>query len=276
MAIFVTDNSAIGNYSVATNFVVLITFFAAPVTTMLLPAFSKLDYRKEGGALQNVFQYSVKYASLIVLPVTTMVMSLAQPAINILFGDQYPLAPLYLALLALVYFYSAFGNLSISNLINSQGDTKFNLYLAALTVAVGFPISWVLVSQFGIIGLIATSTIVTLPSMFWSIRFIKRRYGISIDWESSAKMLFCAAITGIVTYFFVSWLPFNSIVQLILGVVEFFAVFLLIVGLTRTLSSTDLENLRQMASGLGPLKKIINLVLALLEKFTPKPKQTPK
>jgi O-antigen/teichoic acid export membrane protein len=40
MAIFVTDNSLIGNYSVATNFVVLITFFATPVTTMLLPAFS--------------------------------------------------------------------------------------------------------------------------------------------------------------------------------------------------------------------------------------------
>jgi len=56
----------------------------------------------------------------------------------------------------------------------------------------------------------------------------------------------------------------------------FFAVFLLLVGLTRTLSSTDLENLKQMASGLGPLKKIVNLVLALLEKFTPKTKLAPK
>ena len=42
MAYFVTDNSLIGNYSVAVNFVVLITFFATPVTTMLFPAFSKL------------------------------------------------------------------------------------------------------------------------------------------------------------------------------------------------------------------------------------------
>ena len=276
MAIFVTDNSAIGNYSVATNFVVLITFFAAPVTTMLLPAFSKLDYRKEGSALQNIFQYSVKYAALIVLPITTMVMSLAQPAINILFQDKYPLASLYLALLALVYFYSAFGNLSITNLINSQGDTKYNLYLAALTVAVGFPLSWILVSQFGIIGLIATSTVVSIPSLIWSIRFIKQRYGISIDWVSSTKILFSAIFTGIVTYFFVSWLPFNSIIQLILGTVEFIAIFLVLLGLSRTLSQNDLRNIRQMAIGLGPLKKIINLFLALLEKLTPKPKQPQK
>jgi len=41
MAIFVTNNALIGNYSVALNFVVLITFFATPVTTMLFPAFSK-------------------------------------------------------------------------------------------------------------------------------------------------------------------------------------------------------------------------------------------
>lgn len=38
LAVFATD-AMIGNYSVATNFVVLITFFATPVTIMLFPAF---------------------------------------------------------------------------------------------------------------------------------------------------------------------------------------------------------------------------------------------
>ena len=100
MSIFVTDNSLIGNYSVALNFVVLITFFATPVTTMLFPAFSKLDAKKERELLKNVFQYSVKYATLIVVPVTAMVMALAQPAISTIFEDKYAQAPLYLALLS--------------------------------------------------------------------------------------------------------------------------------------------------------------------------------
>ena len=47
IALFVLNNALIGNYSVALNFVVLITFFATPVTTMLFPAFSKLDAKKD-------------------------------------------------------------------------------------------------------------------------------------------------------------------------------------------------------------------------------------
>ncbi len=272
MAIFVTDNSAIGNYSVALNFVVLITFFASPVTTMLLPAFSKLDYRKEHTDLQTIFQYSVKYSALIVLPVTTMVMALAQPAINTLFDNSYTLAPLFLALLSLTYFFTAFGGLSIGNLINSQGDTKYILLLSILMVAIGFPLSFALISQFGIVGLIITSTVVSVPGLIWSLGFIKRRYGVTIDWISSVKILFSASLTGIITYLFVSWLPFISIIKLILGVPAFAIIFILLTALTRTLNQNDLKNLRQMASGLGPLQKIINLVLKIFEKLMPKPK----
>ena len=43
---YATDNVPIGNYGVAMNFVVLITFFLMPVTTMMFPAFSKIDPEK--------------------------------------------------------------------------------------------------------------------------------------------------------------------------------------------------------------------------------------
>ena len=61
---YITSNIAIGNYGIATTFVVIIGFFATPITTMLFPAFSKLDPQKDKQTLQDVFQYSVKYASL--------------------------------------------------------------------------------------------------------------------------------------------------------------------------------------------------------------------
>ncbi len=51
------------------NFVVLITFFIMPITTMMFPAFSKLDPEKDRDSLRNVFRFSVKYGSLLVLPV---------------------------------------------------------------------------------------------------------------------------------------------------------------------------------------------------------------
>jgi O-antigen/teichoic acid export membrane protein len=270
MAIFVTDNSLIGNYSVATNFVVLITFFATPVTTMLLPAFSKLDYRKDQPILQSVFQYSIKYAALIVVPVTALVMSLAQPAIATIFGARYLQAPFFLVLLGIIYLQSAVGTLSIGNLINSQGDTRYNLKLTILSAAIGFPLSFVLISQFGIVGLIVTSTVVGVPGLIWSLFFIKKRYGVTIDWISSGKILLSSAITGIVTYLVVSWLPFSSPIRLVIGVTVFAAVLLLTIIFTRTINRADLVNIRQIVGGLGPLRKPLNAVLSLIEKFMPK------
>ena len=267
MAYFVTDNSLIGNYSVAVNFVVLITFFATPVTTMLFPAFSKLDAKKDKETLRNVFQYSVKYAALIVMPVTALVMALSQPAISTIFADKYVQAPIYLALLAVIYLFSALGSLSTGNLINGQGYTKYNLWLGLLTVAIGFPLSFVLVSQFGIIGLIVTTTITPIPSLFLGLRFIKKKFGVCLDWVSSSKITFSAGATGLITYFIVSLLPFSSIVQLALGVLVFVVVFILLAVITKTLNEADLVNVRGIANAMGPLRKPLALIINLIEKL---------
>jgi O-antigen/teichoic acid export membrane protein len=267
MYIFVTDNSLIGNYSVSLNFVVLITFFATPVTTMLFPAFSKLDAKKERELLQNVFQYSVKYATLVVVPVTAMVMALAQPAISTLFEGKYEQAPIYLALSAVTYLLTALGSLSIGNLINSQGYTNYNLKLTLLTVIIGFPLSFVLISQFGIIGLIVTSLVVGLPSLFLSLRFIKKHFGVSVDWISSAKIVFSSGTAAVLTYVTISQLHFSSLIQLVAGVIIFVIAVILLAVITRTINKTDLVNIRQIVNALGPLRKPLAFVLNLIEKL---------
>ncbi len=273
LAVFVTDDGLIGNYSVAVNFVVLISFVATPVTTMLLPAFSKLDYRNDKEVLKNVFQYSVKYASLLVVPVAFIVMSLAQPAIATIFQNRYTEAPLYLALSGLVYLLSIFGSLSYGNLINSQGDTKFTLKLSLLQAAIGFPLSFVLISQFGVIGLIATTTIVAVPVLVWALFFMKKRYGVSVDWVSSAKILASSTIAAVITYLFINMVSFSAPIELISGLVVFVLVFLLAALVTRTINRVDIINVRQIVSGLGPLRKPLNALLSLLEKFMPQNKK---
>jgi O-antigen/teichoic acid export membrane protein len=275
LAIFVANDALIGNYSVAQNFVVLISFFATPVTTMLLPAFSKLDYHKEKDVLRSVFQYSVKYAALIVVPVSLLVMVLSEPAIGTIYGDKYIDAPFFLALLTIAYLYSALGNLSTTNLINSQGDTKFVLKTNVLTVIIGFPLSTLLISQLGVVGLVATTLLVGVPQLVWSLIFIKRRYGVSIDWLASAKILFSSAIAAVVTYFVISWMWFSNPVELIIGCIVFTVVFLLVAIFTRTINEADITNVRTIAGGLGPLRKPLTMLLNLLSKIMPKSKKKP-
>ncbi len=267
MNIFVKADATIGSYGVALNFVVLITFFATPVTTMLFPAFSKIDYRKDHETLKNVFQYSVKYSAFIVVPVTAMVIALAQPAINTIFENRYVEAPLFLALLSITYLYSALGNLSAGNLINGQGQTTFVLKLNVLTAAVGFPIGFLLISQFGVIGLIVTTLTAGLPSLVVSLYFIKKQYGVSLDWISSAKILFTSVVSAVSTFAIISQLPFASVIKLVIGVLIFAVVFLTVALLTRTITRADVVFMREIIGGLGPLRRILNTLLNFLEKL---------
>jgi len=281
LGIFVKDNAIIGSYGLAVAFSVLITFFSTPVTTMLFPAFSKLDYEKDHETLKNVFQYSVKYASLIVVPITALVMALAQPGVRTVYHTGYTQAPLYLTLLAVPYLYSALGNLSLSNLLNGQGFTRINMWLSAIQAAVGFPLGFLLIWRFGALGLIASTLSVGFPSLYVGLRFIKQKFGVSVDWGSSARILLSSAVTAAVTYLIISEVPLVAfrfvslpLQQLIVGLVVFVVVFILVAVATRTITRSDVATLRQISEALGPLRGILGFLLNIIEKLMGSSKPT--
>jgi O-antigen/teichoic acid export membrane protein len=264
----VSDNAIIGNYAIAQNFIVLITFFATPVSIMLFPAFSKIDHKEEAGTLKNVFQTSVKYASLLVVPVATMIMALSQPAVSTLFGNMYAEAPFFLALLAITYLYPILGSLSVGNLINGQGQTTFNLIVTVITAAIGFPLGYLLISNYGVLGLIITGLTAGIPGTIISLVFIKKRYNVTVEWQSSAKILLSSTAAAALTYVIVTQLRFlTSLTQLIVGVVIFTPTYLVIAILTGTFNATDVSNLREMFSALGPLRGLFNAILILVERL---------
>jgi O-antigen/teichoic acid export membrane protein len=256
----------IGNYGIANTFVVLISFFATPITTILFPAFSKIDIQKDRETFKNVFQFSIKYASLLVVPAAAIVMALSQPGISVLF-PEYTAAPLFLAMLAINYLFTACGSLSISNLINSQGQTKLNLKLTLITSAIGFPLSLILISHFGVLGLIATALTAGIPSLIIALRWLKKNYGVSVDWSSSVRILLSGATAAAITYALITQLAFSNWITLIVGAAIFLFSFLLAILLTRAINRTDISNLREMLSALGPLYPLFNFLLNIIEKL---------
>jgi stage V sporulation protein B len=273
---FFEENFILGNYSTAFNFVVLISFFTLPITNMLFPAFSKLDIKKDKTELKNVFQSSVKYSALIVVPVTAIVMCLSTPAILTIYPDnKWPIAPLFLTLLSASYLLSAAGNLSISNIINSQGKTSLNLKFALLTAAIGFPMALTLIKYYGIFGLIFTSIFAPIPSLILAIFWIKKHYNFTIDWITSTKILFTSTITAILTNLLLKYTQFSPPIELAIGTIFFIIVFISILIPTKTLSKHDINNLRNMTTNLGPITKIIHLILNTIEKTMTKLKLTP-
>jgi len=266
IAIYVI-NQLIGNYSVALNFAVLITFFATPITTVLFPAFSKLNAQKEKETLGNIFQFSVKYAALLVVPATALVIVLAQPAVFTLFGENYAEAPLYISLYAMIYLFSAFGSLSVGALINSQGKTKVNLKITIVTLATAIPLSIILIPTYGITGLIITTLVSRFPSTIISLWWIKKNLAAKIDLSSSARILLASTLAATITYITTSQLTQPPWIILITGTLIFLATYTVAAPLTGAINKTDTQNLKETLEGFGPLSYIIKIPLNLIERL---------
>lgn len=262
-----TSNVMIGNYGIAVNFVVLITFFATPITTMVFPAFSKFDAQKDKKELQNAFTGSVKYASLLVVPITALVMCLAKPGVAAIFGTAYASAALFLALLAIQYLYTAFGNLSLRPFLWAQGQNGYNLKMAILTGVIAFIFGYFAIMHFGVIGLIAATLIASVPSTLFGLRFVKKNYGVTVDWASSGRIMFSSAVAGFATFGAVSLLKFSSWVELIIGLIIFVIIIIPVAILTKSINRADIKNLRDMTSGFGAVGKLTNTFLNIIEKI---------
>jgi len=261
------DTAALGNYQTAVNFTVIITFFTIPIATVLFPAFSKLKAEEEKKTLRVVFQSSVKYGALLTLPVSLMIMVLSEPLVFAVVGTEYTEAPFFLTLYSIIYLYAGLGSLSLGNFLNGQGKTQITMKLALLTLGLGSLLGWILIPQFGVVGLIATNLIAGFPSLFMCLWWIRKHFGATIDWESSAKIFLASGIAAVVTYLLLSQLNYNYWIELITGGVSFLGVYLVIAPLIRAVNKKDVRRLRKMLSGLGPLSYVFNIPLKIMEKL---------
>ncbi len=271
---FELNDAVIGNYQMAGKFMILMAFLTAPITTTLFPAFSKLDTEKDKEILKQVFQLSVKFASILVVPAAVALMVLSQPIVGTLFGNKYSSAPFYLLLLATQGLFAGIGSLSVTSLINGQGKTNVTLKLTLLNIAVGTTLGLFLIPSFGIVGLITTSLFAGFPSLIIGLWWIKKHFTASIDKSDSGKIYLSSGLTGILTYFILlnlSWLPFW--ISLTIGGLLFVSLYLGFVILTGALENNDILILRTIFQEMGPFTRIVQPFLEIIEKLVAVRKQ---
>jgi hypothetical protein len=268
MARFVTDETLIGNYQMALNFAILLTFFTFPIATVLFPAFAKLDSRNEPQLLKTVFTSSVKYTSLLLVPATTALMVLSNPMVSTLFGrEKWLYAPFFLVLYVTNNLGALVGSLSMNSLLSGLGETRILMRLGILSVAIAVPLGYFLVPTLGIVGVILGTIIAGLPSMLLGLHWTWKRYGVKADFASSAKILVSSAVAAITAYLSFTFLNASDWIRLAVGGASFLAVYILVAPLVGAISQTDIDNFRSMFSGLGVISKLINSLLDLIERI---------
>jgi len=219
-----------GNYYAAAYFSVLLTFISFPVATALFPVFSKLNPEKEPELVKTVFASSVKYTAVLLVPATMILITLSTPLINTLFPQngilaslfvvnaepKFPYAPLFLALSSIVNLLVLVGNISLGTFQTGIGKTNQVMKQSILSLAVGLPLAYLLVSyfysiggpSFAVIGGIVGTLIATTPNVAWGLYWSWKKYRVKADFRISAKIFASSAIASVVTYLFINFLSF--------------------------------------------------------------------
>jgi len=266
MMAFHCSDIMIGNFQVATNFAVLLTFFTIPISTVLFPAFAKLDSQNDPQLLKTVFTSSVKYTTMLLVPATAAVMILSKQMISTLFGEKWIYAPFFLTLYVISNLFSGFGNLSMGSLLTGLGKTKTLMKLSMLKLLIGLPLAFLLIPNLGIIGVIAGTLLAGLPSMILGLHWIWKHYKVTVNWGSSVRIFVASTIAAAITYLSLNFLGTVEWLKLIIGGIIFLTVYIVAAPSFGAIVQDDISNLKVMFSGLGFISTIVNLPLGVAEK----------
>lgn len=259
---------AIGNYRVASRFASLVGIITSSIGVTLYPAFSKFSYRNEPEKTRKVFQSSVRYSAMVVLPLTAMLASLSRPAVYTLFTAKYPQAPLFFSLLLAPMLLVGTASLSIGSFLNSQGDTGTSMKVSFAGSAASIVLYPVFVWMFGVEGLITGIIISSLTGNLFGLYVLHRKYGVYPDLWHTGKTLLSSAVSAGLAYGAVKIFSASTpLLSLLLGSATFLSAYLLLAPVTGAIEGRDIENLDSMLRGLRIIYPFARPLLSLEEKI---------
>ncbi|MEM3387174.1 MAG: oligosaccharide flippase family protein [Nitrososphaerales archaeon] len=261
LAYFASD-AEIGNFSAVLTLSSAMNVLILPLSA-LFPAFSKL---KDESDLRTMFKACVKYASLLMVPSTILVMVLSKELIFTLYSRAFDLAPRFLTLFMIQFLYVVVGLIVLTYLLSGVGQTVIILRAELVNFFLFLPLVSVLTPLYKVDGMIVATLISSLASLLYCLYAAVKRLGVNIDYKSSMLILLTSLLASIPTLGLLT-LRLGSLLSLILGVLLYFVTYITLLPLLGAVAENDVENLKQIVSKLGLLWPLIRPILSYVERL---------
>jgi len=193
LAFFASD-AEIGNFKAAQNFATLMTVLSIPISTALLPAFSKLD-SSTAQKIKAFFKIANKYTAMLIIPITVLIVTYSTVIVQIIYGITYAQAPLFLATYCLVYLLVGLGYLTLTSFYNGMSETKISLGISLITFLCLAVLSPVLARAYGVPGLIVAFLIGSTAGTIYGSYIARRRFQIEFDTASLIKIYLISMVS---------------------------------------------------------------------------------
>ena len=262
------SNRDIGNYHVAVNFTMLIGLVTGSIGVTLFPAFSRLSFFSEREKARQAFRGSVRYSSMVVIPLICLLAVVSEPMVRILYTTKYPQASFFLSLLLVPTLLVGAGSLSIGNFLNSQGDTGTSMRVGLFGSVTSILISPVFVWMWGVSGLASSVIISSIAGSAFGLYVLHEKYGLVPDLRHALRTLLSSAVSvgasfGVVRFM----LAGSSFLSLVLGSGVFLLAYLFLASVLGVIEENDIGNLDSMLKGLVVVYPLAYILLEFERKI---------
>lgn len=217
-----TTSAHVGEYTAAFNLMQALIFIPTVYSTAILPIFSKF-YVNRQDMLEYSYKKSLKYLTILSMPISMGTMVLSEKIILFMYGQAYlntiPILELIIWALPAIFLSYILGT-SIAS-INKQHETVKATFICLLFSTIG---NFILIQLFDSIG--ATMiTVINEISMVLFYMYIMHKYGYKVPLKSILiKPFIASVIMGSVIYY----LNLELFVSVGVGIIVYFATILII------------------------------------------------
>ena len=258
---FIADE-IIGNYNVALQLTGLIGVVTASLGITFFPAFSKYDVNQEPKKTRDLYLGSIRYSSIFLIPLASLLIILSKHIVNILFGSKYPYAPLYLSLLLIPSLLVGIGSLSFMQFLNSQGETRATMIVLSMGSLLKIVLSLLLIRRWGVVGLLTSFIVSDTIKNIIGLVIVGTKFKIKPDLNHMTRTCICSAISGGISLGLQMLIPIQQpLLTLAYNTSAFIASFLLFAPFIGVLEKKDIQNLETMLKNLPLVYPFARIIL---------------
>jgi len=265
LAIFSTDVD-VGNYKAASNFIALMAVLSVPITTALLPAFSKLN-SSTNQKIKDFFKLANKYTAIIIVPIAFLIIIFSKEIVNVIYGSTYQSAPLFLATFCLVYFLVGLGYLTLSSFYNGLGETKTTLKISLLAFITLVVLSPVLTKTYSVLGLIIASLTASTASTIYGSYVARKNFQLEFDARSIIKIYLISAVSSVPSILLLYLAPLPKLLNIMIGGLLYLFIYATLTPITKIITPSELQSASRIVQKVRLLSFIANPLLKYEEEI---------
>ena len=268
LAIFSSD-IIVGNFRASINFVVILSSLTSAVGMSLLPAFSKLHI--DSDRIKTFFTLANKYTSLLIIPLTTMLIIFSEELVQIIYGSSYQSAPFLLSLSATNFFLVGLGGFVFGCFFNGIGETKVTMKMTIVYFIVFIVLAPLLTKTYNVPGLIIALLLSALIEAILGAYIAKTRFQVQPDYNNVARIYLVAFISALPALLIAHFFTLPTLLTLLFSGLAYLFTYITLIPIAGIIDKPELESIIQLINNVGFLKSLVKPIivyeLKLLEKI---------